>query len=51
MDSLMVLMMAILRDYLLKVDWDLLMLKFLYLMKALNWYILVVKCLALCLEM
>ena len=51
MDPLMVLMMASLRAYFLGVHWDLPMATRLALMKASNWDLLMVKCLALYLEM
>ena len=43
MDPLMVIRMAILRDYRLEMYWGLLMVKCLVLMKASNWDILIVK--------
>ena len=43
MYSLMVLMIAILRAYLLGVNWDILMTKFLSMMKVSNWDILMVN--------
>ena len=43
MDPLMVQMMAILRDYLLEVHWDLLMVKLLIMMKASKCDIMMVK--------
>ena len=48
---LVVLMMEILRDNILDTDFDPLMVKFLDLMKASNWYLLMVKFLALYLKM
>ena len=50
MDPLMVLMMGILQGDFLEVHWDILMVKFLDLMKASNWDILMVKFLELYLE-
>ena len=47
----MVLIMEILRDYFLEVHWDILMVKFLDLMNASNWDLMMVNCLALYLEM
>ena len=51
MDYLIVLMMSSLRADWLDDHWYPLMVKCLYLMKALNWDYLVVKCFALYLEM
>ena len=50
MDTLMVLMMASLRAYCLDFYWDLPVAKRLDLMKESNWYLMMVKSLALYLE-
>ena len=51
MGPLMVLMMASLRDYCLKNNWDILMVKCLALMKSPKGDFMVVKCLTLYLDM
>ena len=51
MNSLMVIMMEILRADGLETNRDLLMVKFMALIGASNWYILMVKCLTLYLKM
>ena len=43
MDPLVVLMVEILRDYLLEVHWDIMMVKCLDMMKASNWNYFMVK--------
>ena len=51
MDTLMVLIMASLRDYYLDTHWDLPIVKCLDMMKAPKWYYLMVNFLSLYLEM